>query len=115
MEAYMVLTIYILTTSSTTVDDLDFLAQEINSQQEAFEHNALIHAQKLGNLLVQAKKQVKQSSYSWTRWLKASCPAISARTARLYMQIDKHWDAHLAKWQPLPISRSAMPKNFLTI
>jgi hypothetical protein len=93
----MVLALYIPTTSSTTVDDLDFLAQEINSQQAAFERNALIHAQTTGSLLLQAKKRVKQSSQSWDRWLAASCPTISKRTARLYMQVAKNWDAHLAE------------------
>lgn len=73
------------------------MAQEINSQQAAFERNALIHAQKLGNLLLQAKQRIKQNSQSWDWGLEASCPAISKRTARLYMQVAKHWDTYLAK------------------
>jgi preprotein translocase subunit SecA len=94
----MVLTLCTIpTTIPATVDDLELLAQEINSQEKAFARNNLMHAQKQGNLLLQAKKRVKQSSHSWTQWLKASCPAIAPRTARLYMQIDKHWDTHLAE------------------
>jgi hypothetical protein len=47
------------------------------------EDTAQEKAQKIGQLLVDAKKRIKHGS--WLLWLKKNCPEINERTARQYM------------------------------
>jgi hypothetical protein len=84
--------ISLVRSSSQPLPVLDSLGKEICDKHVAFEHSTLQHAKAIGDLLIQAKSEVKKQSQSWQSWLKVSCPALNARTARLYMQISSRYD-----------------------
>jgi hypothetical protein len=64
------------------------LAERINAAHfsvEEFFQGALKRAVHVGELLIEAKQQVKHGQ--WLPWLKQNCPKISDRTAQQYMQL----------------------------
>ena len=68
------------------------LATAINAEHDAAERTArraIDHARSAGENLVLAKAQVEHGQ--WLPWLSANCPALSARTARAYMQLSRNW------------------------
>lgn len=70
-----------------TILALEELTREINSREAEFIRDSLQHALVMGGLLVRAKVETKKQKISWRDYLINSVPNISARTARLYMQI----------------------------
>ena len=81
----------------TVVKNRADLAAEINAEHErAFgkAREALGHARRAGELLLQAKTAVEHGE--WLPWLAANV-AFSERTARGYMRLASHWDELLAK------------------
>ena len=68
------------------------LATAINVEHDAAERTArraIEHARSAGENLLMAKAQVEHGQ--WLPWLSANCPALSARTARAYMQLSRNW------------------------
>ena len=68
------------------------LAAAINAEHAAAERTArtaLDHARAAGDKLLLAKAQVEHGQ--WLPWLSSNCPALSARTARAYMQLSRNW------------------------
>jgi Protein of unknown function (DUF3102) len=47
--------------------------------------NMILKAIEAGTLLIQAKEKVPRNT--WMAWLQENCPAVSDRTARLYIQL----------------------------
>jgi hypothetical protein len=77
------------------------LAEQINAEHalaEAALREGLLHARAAGNLLVQAKSQLKHGQ--WLPWLKANV-RFSERTAQAYMQVAKRWSELESKAQSL--------------
>lgn len=73
------------------------LASTINAEHEAAfgkAREALEHARRAGELLLEAKTHVKHGA--WLPWLKANC-RFSERTARGYMRLAAGWDKLQAK------------------
>jgi hypothetical protein len=72
------------------------LAAKIQAEHEAVEaakgtalvaaRKGIEHALACGDLLIEAKAQLPHGQ-KWLPWLTENCPAISERTARLYMQL----------------------------
>lgn len=75
---------------------LNDLGKQINDKHIVFERSATQHARMVGELLIRAKKEVQNQSLSWGEWLKTSCPAIEARTARFYMQVARNYEEIMA-------------------
>src|SRR5688572_32359582 len=74
------------------------LAAEINAAHaRAFgkAREALEHARRAGELLLQAKAAVGHGQ--WLPWLKTHCSSFSERTSQGYMRLAKHWDEIQAK------------------
>ncbi len=68
------------------------LAKAINAEHQAAERTArkaIEHARDAGECLLLAKAQVEHGQ--WLPWLSSNCPALSARTARAYMQLSRNW------------------------
>ena len=77
---------------------LPAIALELLAAHNAFiakQRSALEHAKKAGELLIEAKGQLKHGEF--LSWLKAEFPEISPRTAQGYMRL-----AH--KWSQLPVA-----------
>jgi hypothetical protein len=73
-------------------------AQQLNNREIMFKCFGVVHAKEMGDELHYLKAEVKKQGFgSWTSWLEINCPAISPRTARLYMQISKCWDDFLSE------------------
>ncbi len=73
------------------------LATEINVEHQAAyakAGEALQHARRAGELLVQVKAEVGHGA--WLPWLKAHC-SFSERTAQGYMRLTQGWEALQAK------------------
>lgn len=87
---------------------LESLGIEICDKHIAFEHSTLQHAKAIGDLLIQAKAEVKKQSQSWQYWFKVSCPALNDRTARLYMQVASRFDelATVADFESLSLKKA---------
>lgn len=69
------------------------LAAAINAEHAAAERTArkaIGHAIAAGEKLLLAKAHVDHGQ--WLPWLSANCPALSARTARVYMQLARNWE-----------------------
>jgi hypothetical protein len=76
------------------------LAGEIVAAHEAAclaARAGLDHARRAGELLMQAKAEVQHGE--WLGWLALHCPAISERTAQVYMRIAREWPELEAKAQ----------------
>ena len=74
------------------VASLGELAAAINAEHTAAERTArtaIEHARAAGECLLLAKAQVEHGQ--WLPWLSSNCPALSARTARAYMQLSRNW------------------------
>jgi N6-adenosine-specific RNA methylase IME4 len=85
-------------------------AAEIEREHEAacgYMAEALRHAIKAGELLLETKAELDGG---WTPWLRSYCPNIPDRTARLYIQLYIHRDEIIGN--ALPTIRSAV--EFLT-
>ena len=68
------------------------LSGAINAEHDAAERTArraIDHARSAGEKLLMAKAQVGHGQ--WLSWVSANCPALSARTARAYMQLSRNW------------------------
>lgn len=81
------------------VETLAELAGRINAEHLQAEHalrEGLLHAQKAGELLLEAKRQCRHGE--WLPWLKANVQ-FSARTAQAYMRVAKRWPELEAKAQ----------------
>jgi hypothetical protein len=79
--------------------ELPALASEINAAHEAAEHainDALHHARRCGDLLIQAKAECDHGE--WKAWVGEHFTG-SYRTAAAYMRIARGWDALQAKVQ----------------
>ncbi len=80
----------ITTSRSTSLTDLDTLADMINTESaavEAYLHRGFEHAVRAGLLLIEAKKQVPHGQ--WLSWLEENC-TVAERTAQIYMRVAKH-------------------------
>lgn len=67
------------------------IAERINAEHQACEQaarSALEHARTAGGLLQEAKEMLPHGQ--WEPWIEESC-VFSARTARMYMQVARHW------------------------
>lgn len=77
------------------------LLQQINEKHAEVvqaKKRGLEAAKKAGELLLEAKRLVKENSQGrWLSWLKEHCPNISERTARNYMAIAEYWEEGLAE------------------
>ena len=74
------------------------LAEEIlkeHSLVERAKQASIEHAKRCGDKLIEAKEAVDHGD--WLQWLKQHCPTLKERTARLYMQVARHWDELIAK------------------
>jgi hypothetical protein len=83
-------------TNRTLSNSLTDLAFRIRAEHEAATiatTRSLHHAMQAGELLLEAKEQLKHGQ--WTPWLKQHCN-IPDRTARLYMRLSKRLKAN---WQ----------------
>jgi hypothetical protein len=72
-------------------NSLSDLAARIRSEHEAALLNmrrGLEHAIAAGNLLIEAKAQLKHGQ--WLPWLEEVCPALPERTATHYMRLARH-------------------------
>lgn len=79
--------------------EIPALASEINAAHEAAEHainDALHHARRCGDLLIQAKAECDHGE--WKAWIGEHFTG-SYRTAAAYMRIARGWDALQAKVQ----------------
>jgi hypothetical protein len=77
-------------TALTGSNSLADLAARINTEHEAAEvayQDAVAHAMTCGDLLIEAKSELKHGG--WSKWLKQNCE-VSARTATLYMRLAKN-------------------------
>lgn len=73
---------------------LEEIADQANSlhvQAITAWRNALKHAKSCGELLIEAKRLLGGRG-KWGRWVDREFHAASRRTARVYMQIARHWD-----------------------
>jgi len=76
-----------------THTSLEVFAESLNQREITHKCSTLKHALKMGRDLLRAKAEVKsQKLGKWEAWLLVSCPAISPRTARLFVQIANSWD-----------------------
>ena len=78
-------------TERAAVVDMSTIADRINAEHQACEQaarSALEHARAAGGLLQEAKETLPHGQ--WESWIEDSC-AFSARTARMYMQVARHW------------------------
>jgi Protein of unknown function (DUF3102) len=79
-------------TALRTTDSTADLAAQINAEHEAAfgkAREALEHARRAGELLLQAKGAVGHGK--WLPWLKTNCK-FSERTAQAYMRLASQWD-----------------------
>jgi hypothetical protein len=81
-----------------THSSLYLRAQQVNAREIKFKCGHIIHAKEMGDELHRLKADVKKYKLgNWEPWLLINCPAISPRTARLYMQISKFWEDFLSE------------------
>lgn len=82
---------HLIVPMSLSISLLDSLTQQLNEREVTFVRGSLVHAFEMGKLLAQAKQEVKKQHILWKVYLKDSVPGVSARTARLYVQVFTHW------------------------
>src|SRR5687768_17211090 len=85
-------------------DGLEDLVREINEahdQTEQHFNNAVQHARRAGQLLLEAKKQVTHGD--WKKWVKDHCK-FSLRTAQTYMVLARRWPELQQKAQRAALS-----------
>ena len=83
-------------------------ARQVNDHAIMFKCFTLLYFKETGDELHYMKAEVKKHKLgSFESWLRINCPAISPRTARLYMQISKCWDDFL-----LEMATSCQKENF---
>ena len=90
-----------LMTAGTTEANLTDLAERINAEHAASEDHAksaIEHALQCGQLLIEAKAQVKHGQ--WLPWLEANC-TVKERQARNYMRLADNWEAIESKSAPV--------------
>lgn len=80
------------TTEEITTTTLATLAEQINQAHDAAitaARTAIAHAQRCGELLIEAKAQVGHGGFA--KWLAANC-AVGERQARNYMTVAANWE-----------------------
>jgi len=80
---------WLMAAPARLVESLPTLAEQINAEHQKWEaaaRDALGHALKVGELLIEAKAQVTHGE--WGAWVDENC-AFSQRTAQLYMQVAR--------------------------
>src|SRR4051812_38215225 len=90
--------------STATATKLDDMATEIKTEHDAVLHavrTSLAHARNAGELLSQAKQQVKETEFQWGKWVERKCGIIE-RTANNYLRIYERWDEIEAKSKAQP-------------
>jgi hypothetical protein len=73
-----------------TLEDIKQLIQEHYQLQKEAIRQSLIHAKIMGDLLLEAKGQLKHGQ--WSNWLKDHFPDFADTTVRNYMRISEHWE-----------------------
>jgi 16S rRNA G966 N2-methylase RsmD len=85
---------------ASRVGGLDDLAVAVMAEHEACHRavaDALEHARRCGELLVQAKREVAYGE--WLPWLAVHCPTVAPTTAQNYMRVASRWPELMAKTQ----------------
>lgn len=82
--------------------------QALNIAKQAHQ-SAVEHAKHCGQLLLQAKTQVRHGD--WKSWLEENCPEISERTDRYYRQLAENWTEEIAQAETLRKAISLLPKR----
>jgi Protein of unknown function (DUF3102) len=74
-----------------SLEDIKMLiCKEYQQQQEAI-RQSLIHAKVMGDLLLEAKIQLRHGQ--WANWLKENFPFFAETTVRNYMRISQNWNS----------------------
>jgi hypothetical protein len=102
---------------------LSKLATKITSAHEAFEsahRKCLERARECGQLLIEAKSQLKHGG--WLAWLKATF-SFSVRTAQYYIKVAERWDdlvgknatvAYLTLKSAIDLLREPKPSEYMS-
>ena len=73
-----------------SLDDIRALIEEHYQLQQAAIKQSLIHAKIMGDLLLEAKQQLKHGQ--WSNWLEENFPFFAETTVRNYMRISQNWE-----------------------
>ncbi len=80
----------LVTKHHRSLDDIKMLIHEHYQLQQEAIRQSLIQAKLMGDLLFEAKGQLKHGQ--WSNWLKENFPFFGETTIRNYMRISQNWE-----------------------